>query len=1346
MTNTAQANTDREIRVFISSTFRDMHAERDYLVSHVFPVIRRTCRERQVEFTEIDLRWGVTKEEAEQGKVVRICLEEINRCRPYFLSLLGDRYGWAPIDTDLDHKAELLSLFPFLEDSLKAGLSVTEMEILHGVLDNPAMAEHCFFYLRDTALSQSLAESYNVPNDYFETEQHLKDKLTALKDKVRVSGLPVRDNYSSVEALGELIKQDLLAVLDKQFPEDQTPTPLEAEQNAHRGYARDRCQAYIANPRDIEALDTHFNTPTNNALLVTGESGLGKSALLAYWVNQQRLANPDRFIIEHYVGISGDADPVAIIRRIMKEIKHRTDDNAELPSKPEDIIQDFPLWLAKVSERDPLILLIDGLNQLESKDGKWLPNFWQENVKAIFSVILGEQLDQLLQNEWPLHTLETLDLNRREQLIREWLASYRKALSTEQTLRIAQAPQTGNPLFLKTVLEELRIFGYFEHLDERITTLLSADNPQELFILVLIRLENDFGKDIVIQIMQILWAARRGLSETEIAGITGLSRLVISTFLMAIDAHLAKRGGLLNFFHDYLRQAVSQHFFGDKELKINAHIKLAHYFEQQELNNRVTEELPWQWQQAEQWVALKDCISAIPMFEVLYEKDDLELLAYWLTIGDQFDAGECYTDTLNTWESEKKPELVVLAEILSRLSSFLRGRCARLNYAEPLCRRVLAICEKVFGAEHPATATSLNNLAGLLDNQGNYDAAEPLYRRALAIREKVFGAEHPDTASSLDNLAILLGHLGNYDAAEPHYRRALAIREKVFGAEHPDTATSLDNLAILLGDLGNYDAAEPLHRRALVIREKVLGAEHPDTATSLNNLASLLQDQGQYDAAEPLQRRALVISEKVLGAEHPYTANSLNNLAGLLDNQGNYDAAEPLYRRALAIREKVLGAEHPDTATSLNNIASLLQGQGQYDAAEPLHRRALAIREKVFGAEHPDTAASLNNLAVLLVDLGNYDAAEPLYRRALVILEKVFGTEHPDTASSLNNLALLLKNQGNYDAAEPLYRRALVILEKVFGAEHPDTATSLDNLASLLQGQGNYDAAEPLYRRALAIREKVFGAEHPDTASSLSNLAGLLVDLGNYDAAEPLYRRALAISEKVFGAKHPDTANILNNLAVLLVDLGNYDAAEPLYRRALAIREKVLGIEHPYTISSLNNLAVLLRDIGSDKEALKIYQSLLLYNEKNYGSLSHEVSMNCRNIAKCSWEINKLDDAELYFRRELEILKQINGNTHPSTLESVQQLGVFLRERQKYEEAESLLREVIKNRELLSDTDDPEVAGSLNALGLLLVKTNRIEEAITLYTRALVIREEALGADHPQTVLIRDRLSEITNI
>ena len=99
--------------------------------------------------------------------------------------------------------------------------------------------------------------------------------------------------------------------------------------------------------------------------------------------------------------------------------------------------------------------------------------------------------------------------------------------------------------------------------------------------------------------------------------------------------------------------------------------------------------------------------------------------------------------------------------------------------------------------------------------------------RALAIREKVLGPEHADTANSLNNLAFLLQPQGELAAARPLYERALAIREKVLGPEHPDTATSLNNLALLLHDQGELAAARPLFERALAIREKVLGPEHP---------------------------------------------------------------------------------------------------------------------------------------------------------------------------------------------------------------------------------------------------------------------------------------------------------------------------------------------------------------------------------------------------------------------------------------------------------------------------------------------------------------------------------------
>ncbi len=48
--------SDRQIRVFISSTFSDMHAERDHLVTVVFPELRERIERLGLESFDIDLR------------------------------------------------------------------------------------------------------------------------------------------------------------------------------------------------------------------------------------------------------------------------------------------------------------------------------------------------------------------------------------------------------------------------------------------------------------------------------------------------------------------------------------------------------------------------------------------------------------------------------------------------------------------------------------------------------------------------------------------------------------------------------------------------------------------------------------------------------------------------------------------------------------------------------------------------------------------------------------------------------------------------------------------------------------------------------------------------------------------------------------------------------------------------------------------------------------------------------------------------------------------------------------------------------------------------------------------
>jgi tetratricopeptide (TPR) repeat protein len=66
------------------------------------------------------------------------------------------------------------------------------------------------------------------------------------------------------------------------------------------------------------------------------------------------------------------------------------------------------------------------------------------------------------------------------------------------------------------------------------------------------------------------------------------------------------------------------------------------------------------------------------------------------------------------------------------------------------------IQERILGEEHPDTATSLNNLATLYQDQGKYAEAEPLLVRALAICERVLGKAHPLTQTICENYVLLL--------------------------------------------------------------------------------------------------------------------------------------------------------------------------------------------------------------------------------------------------------------------------------------------------------------------------------------------------------------------------------------------------------------------------------------------------------------------------------------------------------------------------------------------------------------------------------------------------------------
>jgi CHAT domain-containing protein/Tfp pilus assembly protein PilF len=564
-------------------------------------------------------------------------------------------------------------------------------------------------------------------------------------------------------------------------------------------------------------------------------------------------------------------------------------------------------------------------------------------------------------------------------------------------------------------------------------------------------------------------------------------------------------------------------------------------------------------------------------------------------------------------------------------------RFRQAKYAEGIgpCRKAMKIRGELLGENHPDYAASLNNLAVLYREMGDYAKAEPLYRQALEIKKRVLGENHPDYAASLNNLAISYHAMGNYAKAEPLYRQALVIKKRVLGENHPDYAGSLNNLAGLYQAKGDYAKAEPLARQALEIHKRVLGENHPNYATSVNNLAALYRDIGDYAKAEPLDRQALEIKKRVLGENHPNYAASLNSLAVLYQTMGDYAKAEQLYRQALEIKKRVLGENHPQYAESLNNLGLLYQDMGDYAKAEPLSRQALEIRKRVLGENHPDYATSLHNLAELYWAMGDYAKAEPLCRQALEIRKRVLGENHPQYAESLNNLGLLYQDMGDYAKAEPLSRQALEIKKRVLGENHPENAHSLGNLARLYLIMGDYAKAEPLFRQALNIHHKwVLGENHPDYAEGLNSLAALYERMGDYAKAKPLLRQALEIRKRVLGENHPNYARSLNNLAWFYCSQGQVPAAEKCLSQALSLLTR-------WTQGGLTALGERqrLHLVAAQRWALNSYLSVAPAAGIKSEELYRHV-LNWKGVVEASQDEDRLARDRPELKEALEQLKQ----------------------------------------------------------------------------------------------------------
>ncbi len=963
-----------ELRVFISSTFRDLQEEREHLVKKIFPEIRALCRERGITFTEVDLRWGLTEEDVALGQVIRTCLDEVDKCRPYFIGITGERYGFIPTYLDIQKDPELLEQYPWIEDAAIDGMSITEMEAQFGVLNPPTEsfpsissststpAQRARFYFR-----RHRASLDDVPDDLE------RSRLEAYQQRIRESGASVQE-YRDPGSLGELIYDDLVEIIKRDFADVKPPTPLQEERSRHDAFSLSRRRAYIANPQYLKRLNDHAAS-NDPPLVVYAESGSGKSSLFAYWSDQYRRKHPNVPVIEHYVGIGATAtDHYGVIRHVCMEIKERFGREEGVPTAPDELEKAFGQWLGYADHAlqqtgGRLVLVLDGLNQLKGTALRlqWIPDVISPSIRLILSSTVEGTLMELQKRGWKTLGMQALSEAEREAVVVRYLAEYHKSLNNEQIKRIAGDYKCGHPLFLKTLLEELRMVGQHEVLDERIDAYLEATGTEDLFQRVLDRLEEDYNMRSVRDVMTLLWCSRTGLDERELSEVSGLARLKIATMVAGLDYHLVRKEGRLSFFHDYLRRAVEKRYLADEAFRRRTHGRLAAHFEALEVAERTARERVWGYAEAGDVSKLISTLGDVAVLEVLYEDTGAEeVLAQWARLRESgHDPESIYRASLATFNGRSDMHRQVhatltVANVLERLGMW--------TGAIDLTRQALTAA--IQGDHRMEIARAEGSLGWLLHLRGEYSEALRRLEHALQLYEEL--GQRQGVAGAVGNVGTVYSYRGDYDLALASYERQLTISEEL--DDRRGVAHAVGNMANVYFFREEFDRALASFERGLSILEEL--GDRGGVAVAVGNTGIVYVQHGDYDRALASFERQLTISEEL--GDRRIAALAIGNMGLVHVRQGEYDRALAACTRQVTICEEL--GDRRGMASAMRNMGEVYGHRGEYDSALSCYQRALTISEEL--GDGRNTIYAVGSMGFVYLVLGKYEDALRCFEQA----------------------------------------------------------------------------------------------------------------------------------------------------------------------------------------------------------------------------------------------------------------------------------------------------------------------------------------------------------------------------
>ena len=580
---------------FISSTFKDMQAERDILHEQIIPRLRALIRRLGDDVQEVDLRWGVDtvnmSEEESGHEVLRICIDAIDRCKPYMIALLGQRYGWIPGKAIVDSAGDRR-----ISDRYEEEMSITELEIQYGALLDSDAFDNCVFCFRDPGVLERIDESCRA--SYVAESPLHAHRLAALKNQIRARENAVILEYSAdwdpekqtlcgLEDFTRQLYQRLETMIRQDFEEQQARNLMEHRVSEvarlREGYLSSYVRRY---PEELQIarsvgsflreLRLNNGKRQTDCLLVTGDAGSGKTALMAYMAGS--IPEVEKKTVLCLAAASGCKDAPSLKRYIAYRLEtilsqpHNED--------PASIDQQLRI-LDQKADGLGIICYVDGLDQIyQDVPDPYLdlpalcPHlFW------IFSALPDFPFARAAA-DYHYHTVPVsglLGVQRRD-LVERTARKRGKKLDGQLVGMITDCPGAGNPLFLSLALQRLFMMNKaefeaaealapgMEGLHRYMRGLLAEmpDMPEQMAAYILDATARLFDQQQFSEILMLITCAHNGLTEKELEDLLALEGLrfapvkfqqIVSYLYDAFDQ---RSNGKWTFHHRLFAEAVQQ--------------------------------------------------------------------------------------------------------------------------------------------------------------------------------------------------------------------------------------------------------------------------------------------------------------------------------------------------------------------------------------------------------------------------------------------------------------------------------------------------------------------------------------------------------------------------------------------------------------------------------------------------------------------------------------------------------------------------------------------------------------------------------------------------------------------